>query len=262
MDMELNSIDNSSHPTENYDWENKPMSAGSLSHYRLESSEIFTTSLSRKEQSMSIPSGSGFLSGSRSSKNRYLLWIDGVGTYLVILDDQMTIGGPRHTEEVADLALLSNLSRKHATIIRSSSGNYYLEAHSQVSVSDRDVFENTYLQNGNEILLGNSVKLGFKVPNALSSSAVVSFKSGHRPDQNIDAVILMEDSCLLGPGTENHVTCKEWKETIILFQRDEKIYCQSRADLFIEDKLVENQTEITEGAIVSGVDFRFRLEKI
>ncbi len=256
MDMELNSIDNSSGPFENHIREKRPMSTGSLSHHRLESSENFSLNNSWKDQSMSNPSGS------TPKDNRYLLWVDGVGTYLLFLDDQMTIGGPRHTDDVADLALLSNLSRKHATLKRSSSTNYFLEAHSQVAVSGREVYENTYLKDGNEILLGNSVKLGFRVPNALSSSAVVQFQSGHRPDQNIDAVILMNDSCLLGPGLENHIPCKDWRETVILFQRDEKLYCQSRADVFLDDKLIENQAEIPANAIVSGIDFRFRLDKI
>ncbi len=211
---------------------------------------------------MSIPYGSDHNPEPTKNQNSYLLWVDGVGSYLLFLDDRMTIGGPQYTSEVADLALLSNLSRKHASLIRSSSSNYYLEAHSRVSVSGREIFENTYLQDGSEIQLGNSVKLGFKIPNALSSTAVVDFQSGHRPDQNIDAVILMHDSCLLGPGMENHIPCKEWKECVILFKRENKIYCQSRADLFLNDQLVKNQTEIPAGAIISGIDFRFRLEKI
>ena len=262
MDMNQNWTDNSSRQMIKQNRGIDTMSTGSLSNYRLETSTRIPSNQSRKDASMSIPTGSEQLSESNNNQDRYILWVDGIGSYLVLMGENVTIGGPHQLPNSVDIPLLSNLSRKHASIIRSSSSNYYLEAHSKVSVSGREVFENTYLNSGSEIQLGNSVQLAFHIPNALSSSAVLSFQSGHRPDQNVDAVILMNDSCLLGPGQENHITCKDWNETVILFKQGNELYCQSRADLFMNDQLIDHQIEIPAGAVISGMDFRFRLEKI
>ena len=58
---------------------------------------------------------------------RYLLWIDGVGAYLLCLGQRVTIGGQRPDGTNADVPLMANLSRTHATFLRGAEG-YVLEA--------------------------------------------------------------------------------------------------------------------------------------
>ena len=50
-------------------------------------------------------------------KGRFLLWVDAVGGYLVCLDDRIILGraGP---DSPADVPLMGDLSRNHATLIR------------------------------------------------------------------------------------------------------------------------------------------------
>ena len=48
------------------------------------------------------------------------------------------MGGPTRDKQPADLVLLANLSRKHATFVRSEEG-YVLEAHGACKVADRAV---------------------------------------------------------------------------------------------------------------------------
>ena len=49
-------------------------------------------------------------------KGRFLLWVDAVGGYLVCLDDRIVIGraGP---DSQADVPLMGDLSRNHATLV-------------------------------------------------------------------------------------------------------------------------------------------------
>ena len=60
-------------------------------------------------------------------KGRFLLWVDAVGGYLVCLDDRIVLGraGP---DSPADVPLMGDLSRNHATLIRNGEG-YVLQAH-------------------------------------------------------------------------------------------------------------------------------------
>ena len=111
---------------------------------------------------------------------------------------RVTVGGPTRDREPADLVLLANLSRKHATFVRSGEG-YILEAHGACKVADRAVEGRTHLNTNYRLELASGVRLRFRLPSVLSATAVIDFLSDHRPNRSIDGVILMEQACLLGP---------------------------------------------------------------
>jgi hypothetical protein len=192
---------------------------------------------------------------------RFTLWIDGVGAYLLCLGDRITFGGPQGSGISADLPLLANLSRRHATVVRSGEG-YLLEAHSGVRVADRTVHEQTNLNDGYEIQLGENVRLRFRLPSALSTTANIDFESDHRPSQSVDGVILMDETCLLGPGRENHVWCPDWSESVLLFRQGGGIWCKSRADICVDGQPAREGRKLNAGSVVTGVDLRFRIEPV
>ena len=199
--------------------------------------------------------------GGQAEPARFTLWIDGVGAYLLCLGERVTIGGPEHDADSADVALLANLSRRHATLVRTQEG-YLLDAHSAVRVASRPVYERTRLNANYEIELGDCVRLRFRQPTVLSATAVLDFLSDHRPSRRIDGVILMDETCLLGPGGENHVQCPDWPESVVLFRRGGQFCCKSRADLFVDGTLIRDGTPITPGDVVTGPELRFRLEAV
>ena len=111
---------------------------------------------------------------------RLILWIDRVGAYLLCLGDELTIGGPAAEGRAADLSLMANLSRRHATLRRSGE-RYVLLAHSPTLVAGRPVHELADLSDGHELQLGESVRLRFRLPSVMSGSARLEFLSDHRP---------------------------------------------------------------------------------
>lgn len=208
---------------------------------------------------------------------RYTLWIDGVGAYVLFLNSRVSIGGPAAVEgrfhkmlpngtpdsakpedAAADVALLANLSRQHAAVVRSGDG-YVLQAHSWVKVAGRLVDERTDLNDANEIEMGTA-KLRFRMPNPLSHSARLEFVSDHRPVPSVDGVVLMSETCLLGPGSENHVPCPQWPGTVILIRDRDGLRCKSRLDLFAGQRSVSDNVVLQPGDVVSGPDLRFRVE--
>ena len=70
-------------------------------------------------------------------KGRFLLWVDAVGGYLVCLDDRIVLGraGP---DSPADVPLMGDLSRNHATLVRSGE-SYMLQAHHPSFVNGKPV---------------------------------------------------------------------------------------------------------------------------
>ena len=194
--------------------------------------------------------------------NRFLVWIDGVGVFLVCMNDRFEIGGTRfdNANDQADLALMSQLSRKHAAIVRSGS-DYMLESHGSTKVAGRDVIDQCHLLDGHEVTLGSSVKLRFQLPSALSSSARIELLSDHRPPQPIDGVVMMAETCLLGPGPENHILCPHWSGTILLVRRDDGLWVQSRMDIFVNDQHCPNGSPLKNADLVTGPEIRFHLEK-
>src|SRR5262249_35485074 len=66
---------------------------------------------------------------------RFLLWIDGVGGYLVCLANRITLG-QAIPEATVDVPIFADVSRLHATLTRDTEG-YLLEAARPVLVNSR-----------------------------------------------------------------------------------------------------------------------------
>lgn len=195
-----------------------------------------------------------------ASKDCYYLWVDGVGAFQLFTSEEVTFGGPTRDKDPADLVLLANLSRRHASFIRSDEG-YVLEAHAACKVADRPVEGRTHLNNNYRLELGTGVRLRFRVPSVLSATAVIDFASDHRPSRSIDGVILMDETCLLGPTADNHVVCPDWSETVLLFRKGGGFWAKAQSQIEIDGKLVsESGGPVKPGSYVSGNDFGFRLE--
>lgn len=195
------------------------------------------------------------------------LWIDGVGCFWVMLGERITIGGPEpiapkstdHGESV-DLALLSDLKRHHAAILRTGEG-YLLEPCGAVRTSGRDVIQKEALTEGASLELGRTVRIRFRQPTALSLSARLEFLSDHRPSQAVDGVVLLADTCLLGPGRDNHVICPDWPGTVLLIRQGDELWCRSAQALTVNGHRLGSGRRLRSGDVIMGEDLRFRIEE-
>jgi hypothetical protein len=192
---------------------------------------------------------------------RFLLWIDRVGAFVLCMGDRVSVGGPASEGAMADISLLANLSRRHATFVRSGE-RYVLHAHASALAAGRPVNERADLCDGTEIVLGTSVRLRFRLPTVMSGTARIEFVSDHRPTHAADGVILMDETCLLGPAAENHIRCPGWPQSVLLFRREGKIWCKSREDLFIDGQHAPGGGPLDPGSTVAGHELRFRIEAL
>ncbi|MEO0532005.1 MAG: FHA domain-containing protein [Planctomycetota bacterium] len=169
-------------------------------------------------------------------EDQRLLWVDGVGGYLLTLAEEVSIGLPGSPGlPGADLPILADLSRRHARIARLC-GRYVLTPDGPTTVDGREIDGPTVVENGAEIGLGGAVVLRFTRPHALSASALLTILSGHRTIPAADAVLLMAESCVLGPKSHSHIRCPQWTNEAILFRGAGGLLCRTEGDLLVDGK--------------------------
>ena len=196
----------------------------------------------------------------RTREDRLMLWIDAVGGFWVCLADQVTIGQPTSGDAV-DIPILGDLSSEHARIVRDGE-NYLIEPIRETRLRGREVKGTEPLFDGATIQLGNHLELLFRRPHPLSMTARLDITSRHQTQPSSDAILLMADTCLLGPDTNCHVGCPDWTEKVVLFRRSGDLFCKTSGEMELDGKPVQGQIQIGPGMQVSGPRFSFFLEKL
>jgi hypothetical protein len=191
---------------------------------------------------------------------RALLWVDAVGGFLVCLDDCIVLGQPSPGEQIA-VPILADLSRRHA-LIRRDAGAYVLEPLQPTSVDGRPLAGPHVLADNQLIQLGDNVRLRFVKPHALSATARLTLESHHKTQPSADAVLLMADSCVLGPNRHCHVRCRDWQHDVVLYRHDGRLFCRADQPLVIDGNPVSGENEIQSGVRVEGEDFSFTWETV
>jgi hypothetical protein len=192
------------------------------------------------------------------SPERALLWIDAVGGFLVCLDDQVVLGQPSPGHTIA-VPILADLSRRHA-VIRREAGAYVLDPVQAVYVDGRKLTGPILLADRQLIQLGDSVRLRFTKPHALSATARIDFESNHKTQPTSDAVLLMADSCVMGPSPHCHVHCREWQQDVVLFRSGDCLQCRSSVPLVVEGEARSGPIVVPAGERVEGESFSFTWE--
>ncbi len=194
-----------------------------------------------------------------SDAARFYLWVDGVGGYLVCLSPQVTLGQAIPGVAI-DVPILGDVSRRHLTLHRDAD-RYVLDPLQEVSVNDRPCLNKTVLNDNDELDLGSGVRVRFRQPHPLSASARLEFLSRHRLQSAADGVLLMAESCVLGPSWKNHVVCRDWRHDLVLYRRDGGMYCRSGGDIEVDGQPCRGQSAVRCGSRIDGEDFSLSLEQ-
>jgi hypothetical protein len=196
----------------------------------------------------------------KEQPQKALLWVDAVGGFLVCLDDTITIGQPSSGDTIG-LPILADLSRRHA-VIRRNAGAYILDPLQRTRVDGREITTAFVLSDNQLIQLGDNVRIRFSRPHALSATARLTIESHHKTQPTADAVLLMADSCVLGPNRHCHVQCRSWQRDVIVYRQNNQVFCRADEPLSIDGVLATGKTEILSGARVEGDDFSFAWESL
>jgi hypothetical protein len=198
-------------------------------------------------------------SGQPGPKGRFLLWVDSVGGFLFCLDDRIILGRAG-TDSDADVPLLGDLSRNHATISRDGEG-YLIQAVKPTFVNGQPV-ETAPLRDGDVIRLGSSVELEFRQPSPVSATAKLEVVSRHRLPLAVDAVILMAETCIIGPSPQAHITASGVDGPIVLYRQGTGLACRAPGAFEVDGRTCAARAPITLQSSVLGEGFSFSLEPL
>ena len=193
-------------------------------------------------------------------KGRFLLWVDAVGGYLVCLDDHIVLGraGP---DSHADVPLMGDLSRNHATLLRNGE-SYLLEAHRHSFVNGKPVVDRAVLKDGDVIRLGSTVELEFRQPSPVSATARLCIVSRHRLPLAVDGVLLMADTCIVGEAPQAHIPAPAMANPVVLYRQAGALWCRAVGAFDVDGRTCASRAPLTLQSSVLGDGFSFSLEPL
>jgi hypothetical protein len=191
---------------------------------------------------------------------RFLLWVDAVGGYLVCLDDCIVLGRAG-SDSHADVPLMGDLSRNHATLTRNGEG-YLLQAHHASFVNGKPVGDQAVLHDGDVIRLGSTVELEFRQPSPVSATARLSILSRHRLPLAVDGVLLMAETCIVGEAPQSHILASALKNPVVLYRQAGALWCRAVGAFDVDGRTCASRAPLTLQSSVLGDGFSFSLEPL
>jgi hypothetical protein len=172
----------------------------------------------------------------------------------------VTLGQPGTGSQV-DIAIMGDISRKHAVIRRDGEG-YVLVPLRPTRLARRMLAGPASLADGNEFELGEGVRMAFRRPHPLSRTARLDFVSHHRPRPTVDGVVLLAESCVLGPGATSHVPCDGWSNEVVLIRRGGELAVRAAGTYHVDGRAVAGTAAMRRSSRVAGDNFAFSLEPL
>ncbi|HEY1190195.1 MAG TPA: FHA domain-containing protein [Gemmata sp.] len=211
-------------------------------------------------ESRAAPGGAGLsTSAGPALPKRFLLWVDGVGGYLVCLSNRVTFGQATADGPV-DVPLYADVSRTHAELTRDPEG-YVIESGRAVRVNGAET-KRAVLAPGDRVTLGTSCQFLFHKPVSASSSAKLEVTSGHRLQTPVEAVLLMGNELILGPEPDSHIPL-EVEAPVLIYRSREGLSVRVPDTRFtLDDRPCEDRALLTLPGVVSCDQFTFAVEPV
>jgi hypothetical protein len=191
---------------------------------------------------------------------RFLLWVDAVGGYLVCLSDRIVLGRAG-ADGTADVPVMGDLARHHATLVRGG-GGYVIQAHHASFVNGKPVASEAVLRDGDVIRLGSTVELEFRQPSPVSATARLGILSRHRLPLTVDGVLLMAETCIVGDSPQAHIPAASIQDPVVLYRQAGAIWCRASGAFEVDGLTRASRAPLTPRSSVLGDGFSFGLEPL
>jgi hypothetical protein len=165
--------------------------------------------------------------------SKFVMEIDGVGSFLVLRDRRITVG-PISSPERPTVGLMADPNIPVATIERIDD-DYFIRSSGAIRVNDVTT-TNKLLVDGDRIALSPRCRMKFHLPNPASTTAVLILSGARLGRADIRQVILMDRDVLIGPSGGNHIPAEFLDETIAMFAQNGKLMCKTAKKVIVDDK--------------------------
>ena len=189
-----------------------------------------------------------------------ILWIDGVGSYAIC--DQVEVSlGQAFPGNTVDLAIRGDLSRR-AAIIRRHGEDHLIQPLQSVLVNGREIDRAVVLNDGCTISFGSRIELLYVRPTQLSGTARLELTGNIRWQPLLSAALLMGESCVLGPDSNCHVICPDWTSKVVLFRNGAQWMCRAaqNANIQLNGKSISAPFPLVQGQRITGDEISMTLE--
>ncbi len=193
-----------------------------------------------------------------SSMDNFMLWIDGVGGFLICTKPEIMIGQAVPDSGV-DVPVQADIRRRHLRIRRVDNG-LIAEPIGSVKRAGKILAESIILYDRQSLDLGAGVTLQIEKTNPLGNTCRLEFTSRHRTEPWSDAVILMGDAIILGPDRNSHICCPQWKQDIVIFRQGDQLFLRCGETVEINGQTCSGDIALEPNIRISGDDFSISFE--
>jgi len=170
-----------------------------------------------------------------SLPSKFIMQIDGVGSFYVLRDASITVG-PVSSSARPTIGLMVDPNLPAVTIERSED-DYFIRCSSPVRVNDAAT-TNKLLVDSDRINLSPRCGMKFNIPNPASTTATLSLPSARLGRADVRRIILMDRDILVGPTEGCHVLAESLDETIALFTQNGQLLCRAKDKILVDEKAV------------------------
>jgi hypothetical protein len=171
---------------------------------------------------------------------RFIIQVDGVGSFLVLRDKRITIGALSSTP-TPDVGFLAE-AQTPPLVIERVEDDYFVKTPAAVP-SQRPAL----LTTGQRISISPRCRMTFRLPSPASTTAVLELNSARLPRSDVRHVVLLDRELILGPGPSAHIRADELPEPAVLHLKDGRLYCQTKNEINIEDQPADRNSPIPIG---------------
>jgi len=165
---------------------------------------------------------------------RFIIRVDGVGSFLVVRNPRATIG-PVSSSARPEVGLVADPGLPTVTIDRMED-DYFLRSDGAGS--------GKLLADGETIELGPRCRMKFRVPNPASTTAIVALTHARLGQGDLRQIILMDREMVMGPGPAAHIRADELTEPVVLFLRDDRLWCAKKMPVTVDGKETQDPAEL------------------
>lgn len=174
-------------------------------------------------------------------QSKFMLHIDGTGSYIVIKDDAVTVG-PVSSDQNCDVKIVAAADTPVTTFERTE-GDYFFKSERPVGINNKQT-TGCLLRDGDKIALSNRNTVKFRKANSASNTAEIIPTGARLIQAGVTGVILMDNEILIGAGGSNHIRTDEVKDGAMLYFKDGCLMCKSTEIIEIDGKICGGQCVI------------------
>ncbi|HSV98834.1 MAG TPA: hypothetical protein VLI39_01580 [Sedimentisphaerales bacterium] len=168
-----------------------------------------------------------------SLPSKFVMQIDGVGSFLVFREQRVTIG-PISSSARPMLGLMADPNTP-VVLIERVDEDYFVRCQKPIDVNGKSVGE-AMLRDGDRITLSPRCVLRFHLPNPASTTALLTISGARLNRPDIRQVILMDRDILVGPYTNNHIRTDLVKDPVALFAQNGRLLCRAKDSILVDGR--------------------------